>query len=155
MRCGRAVRASGCQWQSRNSPCLVRSQHPGAAYEAALNNVHKKCFGSRFSEFWLRSRLFVNTDPDLEEINQSIRHENKHFPGPPSSLPLLPPATTPVFGSYLSFLFTHSCLSKWLERFRGSQKEAERGPLGIQSSLASVKGFKLQEKPPAPSKENI
>ncbi len=54
-----------------------------------------------------------------------------------SSLPLLPPATTAVFVSYLSSLYiltntvsrVRACLSIWSERFYGSQKEDETGPL--------------------------
>jgi hypothetical protein len=62
-----------------------------------------------------------------------------------SSLPTchLPPAITAVFGSYLSFLYTRTstvspvraCLSIRWERFRGTQKEDERGHLSIQSTL--------------------
>ncbi len=55
------------------------------------------------------------------------------------------PATTAAFKSYLSSLHVYSltntvsplraCLSIWWERFRDSQKEYDRGPLSIQSSL--------------------
>jgi hypothetical protein len=57
-----------------------------------------------------------------------------------SSLSLLLPATTTVFGSYLLSLYSkpNTVSPVWiclLERFRGSQKEDDRGPLGIQFSL--------------------
>ncbi len=63
-----------------------------------------------------------------------------------SSLPLLPPASRAVFGSYLSTLsnlFWHCIAGAGLPnhmmaevlRFRGTNKEDERGPLSIQSSL--------------------
>jgi hypothetical protein len=47
MRCSRVVRASDCQFQSRNSPWFLPSilRHSGicgAADEAVLNNAHKK-----------------------------------------------------------------------------------------------------------------
>ncbi len=55
------------------------------------------------------------------------------------------PATSAAFKSYLSSLHVYSltntvsplraCLSIWWERFRDSQKEYDRGPLSIQSSL--------------------
>jgi len=61
-----------------------------------------------------------------------------------SSLPLLFLATTAVFGSFLpvtSLLFTkqlplvRACLSILWERFRGTQKEDDRGLFCVQSSL--------------------
>ncbi len=54
------------------------------------------------------------------------------------------PATTAVFGSYLSSLYSvltnnvspvRACLIIWLQRFRRTQKEDNRGLLSIQSSL--------------------
>jgi hypothetical protein len=51
-------------------------------------------------------------------------------PGPPT--PLLPVISLPLKNTVLP---VRACLSIWLERFRGSQKEDERGPLSIQSSL--------------------
>ncbi len=61
-----------------------------------------------------------------------------------SSLPLPPPShhgsvwLLPVISLVLTYTESavRTCLSIWLERFRGSQKEDERGPLSIQSSLA-------------------
>jgi hypothetical protein len=60
-----------------------------------------------------------------------------------SSLSLLPPATTTVFGSYLSSLYSkpNTASPVWiclLERFRGSQKQDDRGPLSIQSLWATL-----------------
>jgi hypothetical protein len=55
-----------------------------------------------------------------------------------------PPATTAVFGYYLPVISlllyntvsrVRAFLSIWLERFRGSQKEDERGPLIFNSSM--------------------
>jgi hypothetical protein len=56
-----------------------------------------------------------------------------------SSLPLFPPSITrevwvlPVISLPVSWVW--ACLSIWWERFRGTQKEDEYGPLSIKSSL--------------------
>jgi hypothetical protein len=88
----------------------------------------------------------------LSSLPLPPRHHSGVWLQPPRQC--LAPATTAVFGSshhgsvcllpVISLFLTNivstvrACLSLRLERFLGSQKEDERGPLRIQSSLAKT-----------------
>ncbi len=74
-----------------------------------------------------------------------------------SSLPLLTLATKAVFGSFLTSLFctlnwhciAGACLIIWWERFRGTQKEDERGPLSFNPLWPAYSFYKSFPLPPS------
>ncbi len=185
MRSNRLVRASDCQWRSRNSPgfdpsILRHSGIWGAADEAVLNTVHREknkkiplfnyvlrnfvpvplyqgylgelcryftgvLFREDLYQGWINflQKGFRRVLKEriirvfLRECN-SQRGQRIFTPPPPShhgSLWLLP-----VICLHLTNTVSpkRACLSIWLERFRGSQKEDKHEPLSIHFSLLTA-----------------